>query len=114
MRHLAFCGMFAAAFLVGCGPSAGRLSDKGISEFQVGRLDQAEQSLQQALDLNPSLPEALYYMGRVSHARGYYEKAVYYYQQCLDSDPRYTQANRWLAKAQEPLGRTGQTLRFLP
>ncbi len=107
-------GLLAAMLVSGCGPSAGDLRDQGIGAFQVGRVDRAEDLLQQALDRDPTMPEALYYMGRVQHARGFYERAIYFYQCALDVDPEMAAVRRWLDKAQAELGPEGETLRFVP
>ena len=114
MKGLAFCGACVAMLVAGCGPSAANLRDKGISEFQVGHVERAENFLQQALDREPAMSEALYYMGRIRHAQGEYEKAIHFYQCCLDADPGFQQARRWLDKALQQTGPTGQTLLFIP
>lgn len=114
MKHWALLGFCATVLLAGCAPSPVELRTQGISEFQLGRTEEAQKLLQQTLDLTPSDPEALYYMGRINHVQGFYEQAFYYYQCALDVDPSFEPARKWLARAQELLGPTGKTLRFLP
>ena len=99
----------------GCGgPDTRQLVTRGISQFQTGRLDQAEATLKQALAVSPSDPDALFYMGRVCQARGFYEQAVYYYQCCLDAVPGYPGLTEQLAQAQRQAGPAGTKLRFIP
>ena len=114
MTRLAYFGLCAAVFVSGCGPSPASLRDRGIAEFQVGHIDDAESLLRQAVDARPAMPEALYYLGRVNYATGDLEQAIYYYQCSLDVDPSFTPARRWLTKAQQEAGRTGQLLLFIP
>ena len=104
-----------AAILPGCGPpGAGDLVKAGVSEYQLGRLDKAETMLLRALDTQPSDPEALFYLGRICHDQGSYARALYYYQCCLDADPGYPAAQRYLAEAQRRAGTAGRMLRFIP
>ena len=103
-----------ALLLAGCGPGAAELRQRGIAEFQLGNEPQAKAYLQQVLDQHPSDPGALYYMGRIVHAEGAYEQAVYYYQCAIDADPSQADARKWLAKAQSDAGATGEILRFIP
>ena len=87
---------------------------RGITEFQLGRLDKAKAQLEQALAISPSNPDALFYMARAHHADGAYEHAIYYYQCCVDADPGYPQVREYLAGAQRQAGITGPGLRFIP
>ena len=100
--------------LSGCGPSARDLIDEGIGEFQLGHLDQAEGKLKRGLKGAPADADALFYMGRLCHARKAYERAVYYYQCCLDEAPGYRGARKALAQAQKEAGVLGPKLRFGP
>ncbi|KPK83786.1 MAG: hypothetical protein AMJ81_07310 [Phycisphaerae bacterium SM23_33] len=105
----------AVTALAGCGtPSTEALVEQGITYFQVGRLDQAETTLKRALDQNPSDPDALFYMGRICDLKGLQERAMYYYQCCMDADPSYVAAQKHLLEAQRQLGPAGQALRFIP
>ena len=53
-------------------------------------------------------------MGRIKHVGGFFEQAMHYYQMALKMDPSLTEARKWLARAQEQLGATGKTLRYVP
>jgi len=107
-------GGLCAVLLAGCAPSPEELRDKAIAEFQLGRLDKAEDFIEQALSRDPAMPEALYYLGRIRHAQGFQEQAIYYYQCALDADPKCYPAQRWLEKAEQETGTTGPRLQFIP
>ncbi len=101
--------------LSGCGgPDTRQLVRQGASQFQTGQIDKAEATLKRALAVSPSDPAALFYMGRVYHAREFYEQAVYYYQCCLDADPSYPDVSKYLSQAQRQAGPAGAKLRFIP
>lgn len=114
MKRSALCGLCAAMVLAGCGPSPRELRDRGISGFQLGRHAEAKKLLQQCLDRTPTDPKALFYMGRVEHALGSYEMAMFYYQSCLEVDPSFELARLWLDKAQTAAGASGARMRFIP
>jgi len=114
MKRFALCGLCVVALLAGCAPSADELRERGTSEFQVGRLAQAKAFFQRVLDRHPSDAESLYYMGRICQAEGRPDRAHFYYECCLDSDPRHQEARRWLAKAEQDMGPNAKDLRFLP
>ncbi|MHC4983511.1 MAG: tetratricopeptide repeat protein [Planctomycetota bacterium] len=107
MKRILSYGLGCGLLIVitsGCNLKARRLRDKGIAEFQIGRIDNARALLKQSVDLNASDPDALYYMGRVMHADKFYEQAVYYYRSCLQAKPSHLSAREWLAKAMAALG----------
>ena len=114
MKRLAMCGICVVMFFAGCTPSTAELRSRGTSEFQVGHIPQARQLFQQVLECSPADPVALYYMGRIHHAEGFYEQAIYYYQCSLDADPRNAEARTWLEKVQKEAGLVGKGLRFIP
>ena len=103
-----------AGFLCGCQPTASDLAGKGITAFQVGDLDEAESLLEASLVRDPGQVDALYYMGRIQHAEGFLEQAIYYYQCALDENPGYEPAEIWLARAIAQRNRPGEDLIFLP
>ena len=108
---------FAAALLLlaGCAaPNADKLIAEGIANFQVGRIDDADAKLTKALHADPADADALFYMGRVHHARRFYEQAIYYYQCCIDVAPGYPGARKHLDRAQAQAGLMGKMLRFIP
>jgi len=99
----------------GCAPTgAGRLVSAGVCEFQLGRLDKAEEYLEQAVRDDPSHPRALFFLGRVHHAQNSLPRAIYYYQCCLDADPGYPEVGKYLRQAQREAGGIGEALRFVP
>jgi len=114
MKLLGLLGLCATLLLVGCSEGLVELRSNGISEFQLGHINQAKKVFQNVLERYPSDPDTLYYMGRVMHAEKFYEQAIYYYQCCLDADPSHKQAERWLVKAEEAAGPASRKLRFIP
>ncbi|MDY7011138.1 MAG: tetratricopeptide repeat protein [Planctomycetota bacterium] len=110
-----FAVFICVSVVSGCGgPGTRQLVTRGVSQFQTGRLDEAEATLKRALAVSPSDPDALFYMGRVYHVSGFYEQAVYYYQCCLDAVPGYPGLAEYLAQAQRQAGPAGTKLRFIP
>jgi len=114
MKRIALCGMFTLALLSGCGPSISELRQNGVAEFQVGNADKAKDYFQQVLGRQPYDAATLYYMGRITHSEGAYEKAIWYYQCSIDADPRNEAPKRYLARAEEEAGQVGPALRFIP
>ena len=103
MRLLAVA-MIVAASVGGCAPSAVDIRDRAISEFQVGRIDRAEEMLRVVLDRRPFDPEALYFMGRVQHLQKNYVQADYYYRCTLDAAPGHSEARMFLRKVRQDMG----------
>lgn len=104
-----------AVLLAGCAaPGSADLVKAGITEFQLGQLDKAKATLERVLDQEPSHAEALFCLARIHHAQRAFERAVYYYQCCLDADPGYPDVAKHLAEAQREAGKTGKLLRFIP
>ena len=104
-----------AAVLAGCGgPSTEKQIEQGVSQFQVGELDQAKETLTRILRGDPSNPKALFYLGRVHYAQGSFELAAYYFQCTVDSDPSFPEARKLLKESQERAGSAGPGLRFIP
>ena len=93
--------LVSAFAFIGCGnsPTTEALVRRAVGDLQAGRIDPAKVSLRQALDQSPSDPAALYYMGRICHAEKRYEQAAYYYRCCLDADPSFAFAHKYLAEA---------------
>ncbi len=116
MKTWTLAGLCAVLVLAssGCAPSASELRERAVAEFQLGHTDQAQQLLERALDKKPFDAVSLFYMGRIKHVGGFFEQAMHYYQMALKMDPSLTEARKWLARAQEQLGATGKTLRYVP
>jgi tetratricopeptide (TPR) repeat protein len=100
---------------VGCiPPEPTELIHKGIHQYELGKLDAAQATLIQARNIDPGNPVAMYYLGRVYHAQGYYEMAIYYYQSCLDLRPDYPTTREYLDQARQDAGKAGEKLQFMP
>ncbi len=109
MKRFVLIAMFVAVFVMaGCG--VGKMRTEAISEYQVGHVEQAEKLFNQVLQREPSDARSLYYLGRIYHGRGRYEMAISYYQQALGADPSLTDARKWLERAVERTGTTGEKL----
>jgi len=119
MRHLAWLPMAVALAVLGagCTPDADRFSaanrEKAISAFQVGHVAEAKAMFQRALSWNPAEPEALYYMGRIACTEQEWEKAIGFFDLCLNADPSFPTAREWLMYAENASG-LGDRLRSGP
>ncbi len=109
MRHLLWFPL-VAALLGGC--AADNLRREGISAYQVGRYDDAEQHFRQVLVERPSDAESLYYLGRIAESRGNLAEAIYYYQSAVDADPSHAPATIRLEQATDRA--EADDLRFIP
>lgn len=105
--------MVLAAALSGCQSDTAKLIAEGVNSYQLGHLDRARAKLTQALDQDPC-PDALFYLGRVHHAQGFYEQAIFYYQCCLEGAPAYPGASKFLRQAQRAAGAVGPALQIIP
>ena len=118
MKKIPLIGLLVlncAVLMAGCGtPSSAELVKAGASDFQLGRLDKARTTMELVLRAEPSHAGALFYMGRICHAERSYPQAVYYYKCCLDVDPGYPEAPKFLRDAQRQLGAMGGEPRFSP
>ena len=114
MKRSAVWGAILLFALAGCGPSREELRNQAISEFQVGKLDSAKSHLKEIVDRYPGDSVSLYYLGRVCHAEGRLEWALFYYQCALTEDPGNAEAEVWRRRAEDEAGRTGRALRILP
>ena len=118
MKRTALMGwILMIGLLTVSGCQAGGLNqrlERGITDFQLGRLEKAKAQFEQALAISPSNPDALFYTARIHHTQGAYEHAIYYYQCCVDADPSYPRVREYLASAQRQAGLTGPGLRFIP
>ncbi len=112
MRYLT--AVTAGLLLLGCAPPVGELRDQAISQYQLGYLDEAEESFREVLNKRPYDPESLYHMGRIMHSKGRLVRAIYYYQSCLDVQPSHQMARMWLRRAEQQAGDSARHLRFIP
>jgi tetratricopeptide (TPR) repeat protein len=65
----------------------------GNALAQKGRLDEAVEQLQKALELNPSFAEAHYNLGHVLVQKGQMDEAIAQYQKALELNPDYPDAH---------------------
>jgi tetratricopeptide (TPR) repeat protein len=118
MKRTAVMGMVvwaSAVILSGCGgPSTDQLVTQGVSQYELGHLEQAKDTLSRVVRADPANPKAHFYMGRVCYSQKFYEMAVYHFQCTLDADPGYPEIHKWLRDAQRAAGAAGTGLRFLP
>lgn len=117
MKIIAY-GLFAAlmaAVLAGCtNPSPEELRTTGISEFQVGRNERAQELFTRVLTKYPTDPDSWYYLGRISHSERFYERAIYCYKCAIDADPGYEPARFYLDKAEKEVPQVAPYLQTLP
>ena len=119
MRHLAWLpiAVALAGLVAGCTPDADRFSaanrEKAISAFQVGHVAEAKAMFQRALSWNPAEPEALYYMGRIACTEQEWEKAIGFFDLCINADPSFPTAREWRKYAEDASG-LGDKLRSTP
>ncbi len=120
MRHLAWLPIAVAIILPasGCGPGRNQNSitnrNDAIAAFQVGHVAEAKAMFERTLSWNLADPDALYYMGRISCVEDDWERAIYYFQCCIDVEPGFPTARRWLLYAEKSAGPIGDKLRFIP
>jgi tetratricopeptide (TPR) repeat protein len=72
---------------------AGPYVNLGIIYYSSARLEQAEQALRHALQLNPSRADAYNHLGIVLRYRGRFEEARAAYEQALKLDANYSYAH---------------------
>ncbi len=103
MKRLTLCGLvFALAMasgLAGCGIFERPVSEQrndAISDYDVGRFEQAESKLKRITENHPGDALSFYYLGRVKESQNQYEWARIYYTDALTYDPKMTAARRQL------------------
>ena len=89
-----------AAACVGCGPTPQQVRDEGIALYEAGRLAEAHDKLDTAVQVIAYDPPTLYYAGRTAYELGHAERAEFYFHCCLDVDPGHRGARRWLRALQ--------------
>lgn len=67
----------------------GPLVNEGLRLLAAGKLDQAEEKLKLAVDLNPEGKEGQLGFAAVHHARKDYDQAIEHYRKALEIDPDY-------------------------
>ena len=98
MSKTALISILLAITLAGCYSKTTVLRREAISEYQIGHNARAMELFQQVIVDEPADSESLYYLGRIMHAEGYDERAIYYFQAALDADSDNAEAAEWLDK----------------
>ena len=75
--------LVAALLLVSCASADMRLVNRGYEAIDRGKLVEAEQHLEAALEINPDNPYILLNMGYVLHHTGRYDEAREMYQKLV-------------------------------
>lgn len=81
---------------------------------QMGSFDQAEQSLRQALTIEPQNPVILSQLGQLYQDQGQPQQAMQYYQQSLVSNWNQPEVERRLASLARGMQPAGQTFQPMP
>jgi len=92
-----------AARLGGDDPDA--LLRIGMAYSAISAIDKAQIAYERLLKLSPNNPKALNNLGNVAIRRGDQEKAIAYYRQAVEADPRYLMAYHRLAGVLKLYGR---------
>lgn len=112
--YAAVLAMFAVLangpFVSDAGHEAVSLTNQGLAQIGRGELDEAERSLQQALELVPELETAHYGLGNVAYERGELDAAVVHYERAVALRPDYAAAQNHLAATLVELGRTDEAV----
>lgn len=80
---------------------------------QVNKLDEAEEALQRAIQLNPSLAQAQSNLGNVYYTRGDFSAALERYKRALELDPDNAVFHENLHAAYKKLGRVTEAVGHL-
>lgn len=85
----------------------------GAEEYASGRFDTAENYFNQAMSLDPKLPQVVLNMGVMCSRRGDQDRAISYFQQVLDEQPRSVAALTNLASLYQRTGNSEQAGRMI-
>ena len=88
----------------------GPLDEIALTQMAAGLLQAGEQSLRQALALDPRSVKTFVNLGALLQHRGHLQAAIDCYRQALDLDPDDLQLHCTLAKALADAGRTAEAL----
>lgn len=93
------------ALVKAVGPEVAQASyDEGYASYQAQKYEEAAVSLQKAVDYDPELSDAWYYLGRAYHITGEKEKAVECYEKFVEMRPstqRAGNARRYIEELSE-------------
>jgi tetratricopeptide (TPR) repeat protein len=82
----------------------------GIVAYHMRRWNEAEKSLQAAIDINDELSEAYFWLGHIYFNKGEYKAAFYAYDMAAEYDRSNATAEAWLAVTSAQLGDYYETL----
>jgi len=94
-------------------PRAELLLDQGRGELAAGRVDAAIDALEAALTIQPGSPQVLVELANATRRSGLQGKAIHYYRQALDADPRNLSAIAGEGAALAEKGATDKATRNL-
>ena len=116
--------VLTCALLLVCGSGCAMLSDsqnqQGVKMFEQSYYQGALQRFQQAIQTDPSNPDAYYNLARTHHQLGKLhnqlsdlQQAESYYHQCLDHNPNHQDCNRGLAVLLVEQGRSADAFKLV-
>ncbi len=114
MNRLTVCGLLTLAMVSGCGPSLEKQRSLAISNYQVGRFDEAAIQLNQIVDRHPADSASYLYLARIYRAQKQYEQAMYNYQRALTADASNSIARRELEQTRSEAGPSAHILMIHP
>jgi peptidoglycan/xylan/chitin deacetylase (PgdA/CDA1 family) len=86
------------------------LLGQGREQFRAGQYDAAEALFAQALQRQPDLLAARYYVGRCEYQKGAYDKAASAFSEVASKHPKSADAWAWLGQSYEALKRPQDAL----
>jgi tetratricopeptide (TPR) repeat protein len=114
MRWLCGAVVLPLIWLAGCAPTAQErlrdYNDDGLSLFRHGSYDQAAQSFEAALALQPGDAQLLYNAGQCYDRTGNAAKAEQYYNACLQKSPNHAGCHTGLAALMLRQGRRDEAV----
>lgn len=121
MKHVSLCVLFFAT-LAGCNTfSANSYNAEGVRMLGALRTDEALDCFEKAAAADPQNPDAYYNLGNVYHniathkANGNeadFQRAMYYYDRCLELCPNHLECNRSKATLLCDIGRSDEAFRM--
>ena len=84
-----------------------------LAYLHSGNREDAEQAINAAIDLRPTMPQAWKYRGRILTEKGNNAQAVDAFKEALRLEPRDADAYRELVVALRALGRVDEATRYL-
>ncbi len=92
-------------------PESIHLVELGVAYASLGRMEQAEDAFERALEPAPDDPIALHHLGNIARGRGNAAEAISLYRQALENDPAYLMVHFHLAEAQLQAGQIEEAYR---